>query len=227
MKSNRHSHFHSMLRQYHRAITQQALAPYFTPTPLREVIAANLAQDTVVNQLGATPYFHFDNNLIAEGNAYVESQHILIVQLASEHGSGRVQRRAFGRLCHAVQDFYAHTNYVTLWLSRHGGIIGNAPNKINALDRQVLQHQELASGTFILWRDLFYFIPGIGALLKKLYLPADSHEAMHLDSPQRNPYFDYAFQAAIQRTQYEYTRLVTALRRRAGEEAIQRFCGKM
>lgn len=213
-----------MLRRYHQAITQQALEFYFDIPALNEVIAANLAQDVVTNQLGATPYFHFDNNMIAEGNEYVEAQHVLIIQLASEHRSSRVQRRAFGRLCHAVQDFYSHTNYVSLWLNAYGGISSQSPGQIDAVDMNILQHQQLSSGYFVPWRDPFYLIPGIGPLLKKIYLPADSHEAMHLDSPQRNPYFDYAFQAAIQRTRFEYERLATALVRRAGSEALQRFC---
>lgn len=144
-----------MLRQYHQSITQQALESYFEPSALSEVIDANLAQDAITNQLGATPYFHFDNNLIGEGNAYVEAQHVLIVQLAAEHGRSRVQRRAFGRLCHAVQDFYSHTNFVELWLSEHGGLMANSPDKIDALDHQLLQHQQLVSGHFVLWRDLF------------------------------------------------------------------------
>ncbi len=212
-----------MLRLYHKRATQLALDGHFSASALAEIIDANLAQDDFSNQLGATSHYHFDNNRIAEGEAYVEEQRLLILQGPSEGHNPRVQRRAFGRLCHAVQDFYSHTNYVDLWLTTHGGTFANYPEEIDPLDNAILINERLCSGSFIPWREPLYQIPFFGSLLRRLYCPADSHEAMHLDSPQRNPYFDYAFAASVKRTQEEFFRIASEL----SDDALQRFCSVM
>ena len=216
---SRQKPFRSMLRSYHRLATLQALQGLFSPSALAEVIDANLAQDDLSNQLGSTPHYHFDNNRIAESEAYVEDQRRMVVQGPQEGLTPRVQRRAFGRLCHAVQDFYSHTNYVDLWLTMHGGTLGNYPNEIEPLEQAILADERLCSGTFYFWREPFYYIPYLGPLLRRIYCPADSHEAMHLDSPKRNPYFEYAFVAAAKRTRHEYFRIASVLT----DEQLQRF----
>ena len=51
----------------------------------------------------------------------------------------------------------------------------------------------------------------------------ESHQAMNLDSPERGPRFDYAMEAAVQRTLYEYTRAADAILRTRGKQALVRF----
>ncbi len=215
-----------MESQYHIQLLTETLGSSFAPQALEQIIAANLGQDALRYQLGAFPHFHFDNNQIARSLAYVDEEHALIGKLASPAtatGSpgigdpGAAQRAAFGRLTHAVHDFYAHSNYVDLWLE------ANAATQINGLEPALLNHPRLYSGSFLLWFDTLYYIPGLRPLLRSLYLRPNSHEAMNLDSPSQGPKFDYAMIAAKQRTLQEYQRAGDCVRTHGGEEALHRF----
>jgi len=213
-----------METQYHAGVTRAALNDHFGPDALEEIIAANLAQDALQNQLGSKAHFHFDNNKIAESLAYVEDLHAQIVELAAagDHGSG--QRAALGRLCHTVQDFYAHSNYVDLWLAGQGQPVP-AADAIDALIPELLNHPDLRTGTYVVLRDLVYSVPIVGALWRRIYVPPGSHEAMNLDSPDRGWKFAYAMTAARQRTVVEYQRTVQAIRDAGGESAMREFRG--
>jgi hypothetical protein len=61
--------------------------------------------------------------------------------------------------------------------------------------------------------------------LRRIWLPADSHEALHLDSPVRGERFYWAMALARQRTLIEYQRAVDAVAQVAGWEAVARFHG--
>lgn len=209
--------------KYHQQITRRALGAYFDEKALAQIVAANLWQDSPWNQFPNRSYLHFDNNKIAEGLAYVLSEHASIIQMVAGGGKGAAQRAAFGRLCHTVQDFYAHSNYVDLWLRAHGGLQRTQPTQIDGLDPRFLWHPDLKTGTFQIARDFVYYIPLAGWLFRRYRLDPDSHEAMHLDSPQRGPRFAYAFVAACRRTQYEYMRLVGVLAEVGGKEALCEF----
>ena len=67
-------------------------------------------------QIGHDEY-HFDNNAFEKSYAYIEEQRALTISslMANDVFSAW---SAFGRLTHTVQDFYSHSNYVDLWLSR-------------------------------------------------------------------------------------------------------------
>jgi hypothetical protein len=214
--------------QYHIQLLTETLGSYFSAEALAEVIAANLGQDALRYQLGAYPHFHFDNNEIARSLAYVDEEHARIGALAEAAENERddpaaQQRAAFGRLTHAVHDFYAHSNYVDLWLEGNGGLAQTAAHQINGMDAALLQHPRLYSGSFRIWFDTLYYIPGFRRLLRRLYLRADSHEAMNLDSPSQGPKFDYAMMAAKQRTVYEYERALNTLTTLGGNNAVARF----
>ena len=56
--------------------------------------------------------FHVDNCAFAASTAYVREQWQLIASLHDPHDLGSVH--ALGRLLHAVQDFYAHSNWIEL-----------------------------------------------------------------------------------------------------------------
>lgn len=209
-----------MDRVYHAQITRRALREHFDVSALSQIVAANRAQDDLANQLRGC--LHFDNN-IGKGLAYVESEHARISALTSEPNTGSRQRAALGRLCHAAQDFYAHSNYVRLWLAQNGGLDRTGPQDIDGLDEGLLCSPDLRVGTFYLWRDLWYYVPGLSRLVSALHVPAGSHQAMNLDSPERGPEFDYALAAACQRTQAEYRRAAAGILRFAGPKALDRF----
>ena len=199
---------------YHAELTRHCLAAEVSPPALDEIVRANLGQDALRYQLGTHPHFHFDNNRIREGNAYVEAQHAEIVGLAlGGGGSATQQRRALGRLLHAVQDFYAHANYVDLWLLRYSvpGTPLPPPELIDPLDPAILNHRDLITGTFVFWRDIIYYLPLIGALARRIWVHPTSHEAMNLDSPRQGWRFDYAYEAARLRTLHEWHRAAGAM----------------
>ncbi|MFO7680242.1 MAG: hypothetical protein R6X34_09345, partial [Chloroflexota bacterium] len=109
---------------------------------------------------------------------------------------------AFGRLLHARQDFYAHANWVRLWLEKQDGSIIPSPDDIPlCLDPST--EPALVSGYGSIPLYLLYRIPLLGPFIKRRYLPPDSHEAMNLDSPKQGPLFPYALSAATRHTQLE------------------------
>jgi len=213
-----------MKSRYHTELTRLTLQAHFSRVALEEIIAANLAQDAPQNQLGSKAHFHFDNNKIAGALAYVEDLHTRIVELAVAGGHGSQQRAALSRLCHAVQDFYAHSNYVDLWLANQDHPVP-AADAIDALIPELLNHPDLRTGTYVVLRDIVYSVPIVGALWRRIYVPSGSHEAMNLDSPDRGWKFSYAMAAARQRTQHEYQRAVQAVREAGGESALREFRG--
>jgi hypothetical protein len=107
--------------KYHITLTRMALKGDFEAAALAEVVGANLGQDALWYQLGNKPHFHCDNNRIAESWAYVEDQHEVILVAGVTGDDGWRMRAALGRLFHTVQDFYAHANYVDLWLATQEG----------------------------------------------------------------------------------------------------------
>ena len=212
-----------MESRYHVQLLTEALDAFFDSAALEQVIAANLGQDALRYQLGAYPHYHFDNNQIARSLAYVDHEQRQVVALASSANPGPAQRAAFGRLSHTVHDFYAHSNYVDLWLERNGGLANSSAGQIDGLDASLLNHPQLHTGSFKLWFDTLYYIPGVGPMLRKIYLRPGSHEAMNLDTPAQGPKFHYAMVAAHQRTLHEYYRAANALLAAGGEEALQHF----
>lgn len=194
-----------MLANYHVAVLTEALGQYFSPGALQEIVAANLGQDSPFNLLRSV--IHFDNSLITEGLAYIEEQHSLIARAEDPH----VMRAAFGRLSHTAQDFYSHSNYVGLWLKANGGLENSRPEGINGADPASLNSPDLRSGYFYMWRDWIYYIPLLANVTRKYLVFPNSHEAMHLDSPDRGPRFPYSIVAAKQRTLAEHHRAVQNL----------------
>jgi len=106
-----------MLIHIHEEMTREALSPRISPRALEIVIAANLKQDSWRGMTGHDEY-HFDNNSIEKGNRYIIEQRGFVI--ATLLSSGIISAWiAFGRLLHAAQDFYAHTNYISMWLDQH------------------------------------------------------------------------------------------------------------
>lgn len=198
-----------MKTTYHRAMTAQALGEFFSPAALEMVIAGNLYQDRPAGQIGHDEY-HFDANAFEKGWAYIEANRAL-VRPALEAGDVTSARRALGRLTHAGQDIYAHSNYVSLWLSRFPEGHKPAPEEIDAFDADLLNGPDLRSGR-VYWpfEPVTWLLPFTEKLLVPS-LPEDSHARMNLDKPERGPLFPYAIAAAVKRTRFEYEQTVRGL----------------
>lgn len=273
-----------MYARYHVHVTKGALWLYFAENALKQIVDANVSQDSAASLFGSDAHRHFCDRVLANSFAYIESEHATIVECAQTPGHESEQRAAFGRLLHTVQDFYAHSNYVDLWLALRSPretqatpvptpvpALANGPEPlathstrvypteaqretatlpgqagstdfttghkvdtlaeppptntlpINALDSAILNHPDLHIGEWVPWRDIIFYVPLLGDLARRVWLPADSHEAMHLDSPERGPRFDYAMETARQRTLAEYRRVVDALHAVGGPVAVERF----
>ena len=199
----------------HEEMTREALGTRLSSRALANIIAANLKQDSWIGLLGHDEY-HFDNNAFDESYRYINEQrgYVLASLLLAV---GRPAWTAFGRLTHSVQDFYAHTNYVSLWLDEYKQA-PPAPPEIDPLRMDLIKSSALYSAKVYLPMDALYFVP----VLQKLslaFLPRDSHAWMNLDSPGQGPQFEYARAAAVKRTVYEFELLEKLLL----PEAFSRF----
>ncbi len=189
-----------MLKPVHVQMTHRALDGKFSAPAMAVIVDANLGVDSLRNLLGHEEY-HFGDNAFERSRAYLEQQRAL-VRPALERGKPRAAWQAFGRLTHTAQDFYAHSNYVDLWLACQPNGMEPAANEIDPLDDSLIENPSLRSGKMYYPLGLLCFVPGV----KKLVIPRmprDSHAWMNLDSAARGPMFEYAFHAAVKRTRFE------------------------
>lgn len=194
-----------MLKSVHAGITSNALAAAFSDRALEAIIAANLKQDRLLALIGHDEY-HFDSNAFAESFAYLEEQRSLTIS-SLEANEVCSAWSAFGRLLHTAQDFYAHSNYINLWLSCQPDGALPTPIEVDPLDEDLIHTRALRSGRIYLPLEALYFIRALRSIALRL-LPRDSHAWMNLDSPEQGPNFKYAFQAAIKRTKIELNKTV-------------------
>ena len=196
-----------MILLIHKDMTRKALAGQVGSQALAAILAANVRQDRLRGQIGHDEY-HFDNNALEAGRRYIRSQRSIVLP-ALMTGDTASAWAAFGRLTHTAQDFYAHTNYVTLWLSRRGNR-GPAPSEIDPLDAELIASPELRSGKTYYPQEVLYFVPGLRKTALSI-LPRDSHAHMNLDSAERGPHFEFAYHAAIKRTRHEFEEIRSLL----------------
>jgi hypothetical protein len=207
-----------MLLPYHEEMTREPLAPHFSPRALEVVLAANLKQDAWNAMIGHDE-FHYDND-IEKGDRYIiEQRGYVIATLLSPGILGAWI--AFGRLLHAAQDFYSHTNYVTLWLDQFNGSAPPPPPEIDPVQKDLLKSPSLHTDKVYLPMDALYFVRPLRRLAL-LLLPADSHGRMNLDSPEQGSKFAYALAAGKKRTWYEFD----LLRKLLTPEMLSRFTDK-
>ncbi len=195
-----------MKPRYHREITQTALAAHFSPAVLEEVIRANLGQDALRYQFGTHPHFHYDENSFAAADQYLEELRRATLEALSAGKNALLARQSFGRLTHAAQDFYAHSNYVTLWREQNPGA---APEQIAPQLASLTSDSRLRSGRVYYPLELFSFFEPLKPLVQPL-LPRDSHAWMNKDDPSR-PDFSYAFAAAQKRTLLEFQQILATM----------------
>ena len=197
-----------MHQKYHRQITITALEGHFSPPALETIIQGNLGQDRVSGQIGH-PEFHFDDSAFAQGTAYIEKQRRIIRGALCAPARPRAAWLAFGRLTHAAQDFYAHSNYISLWLERYPAGQAPPPKSIEPMEHALLEDPRLRSGR-VYWVELLSYIPFLAPLVRR-YIPPDAHYYLNLDHPGRGPLFPYAYAAAQKRTVVEYHTIAAAL----------------
>jgi hypothetical protein len=192
-----------MLTHYHIEIMLNALGEQFSPRAMSAIIHANIHQDRLSGQFGHDE-FHFDNNAFKKSYAYIEEQRALTV-LALQKNDAPSAWSAFGKMTHTLQDFYAHSNYITLWLNRFEGQTPPTSSAVDPVDLTLIQHPDLHSGKVYYPFELLYFIRSTREFSLRI-LPKDSHAWMNLDSPHcvQGFKFEYAMQAAIKRTVIEY-----------------------
>jgi hypothetical protein len=197
-----------MLKPFHIEMTRLALDDQFSSMALEKIIAANLYQDRLLAQIGHDEY-HFDGSVFEKSYQYVEEQRALTVSSLVANDALSAWS-AFGRLIHAVQDFYSHSNYVDLWIaSRSNGRVPT-PSEIDPVDPDLLNHPALISGSVYLPLEALYHFHVLRPLLLRI-LPRDSHAWMNLDSPKQGANFAYAFQAAVKRTRIEFEKTIKDL----------------
>ncbi len=191
--------FRMMLTAVHAQIMREALGEIFSPAGLAALIAANLGQDDLRGQFGHDEY-HFDNNAFDQGYAYLAEQRQLTLD-ALHRGDIPTALAAFGRLTHTAQDFYAHSNYVDLWLAHQPEPLP-AP-AIDPVDPGLIGDPGLRSGKLYYPQEVLYFFRPLREFALSI-LPRDSHAHMNLDSAERGLRFEYAFHAAVKRTVIEF-----------------------
>ena len=191
-----------MLERYHVDITHIALDNVFSPRAVQKIVEATLYQDRLCGQIGHDEY-HFDNNAFAPSYAYIEEQRARTVSWLMKNNAPSAWA-AFGRLTHTVQDFYAHSNYIEMWLSRQPDGASHAPADVDPMDPELIHAPALRSGK-VYFLEILTLIPPLRSLVMSL-LPRDSHAWMNTDSPQRGHTFKEVFQAAVKRTKIEFER---------------------
>jgi hypothetical protein len=197
-----------MLPKYHIEITREALGEHFSAAALQKIIAANLHQDRLAAQYGHDE-FHVDNNSFEKSYAYIEEQRALAIS-ALYNNDVVSAWSAFGRLTHTAQDFYAHSNYIDLWISHQTGEANPAPAAVDPVDPALLNSPALHSGKLYYPLELLSFVKFLRPLVMPL-IPRDSHAWMNLDSPARGGKFFFAYHAALKRTRIEFEKTAARL----------------
>ena len=199
-----------MLTEYHIEIMFESLGDHLGTRALSVMTTANIKQDQFAGQIGHDEY-HFDNNAFEKTYAYIEEQRAHAISSLQKQDALSAWT-AFGRMTHSIQDFYAHSNYITLWLSRFDGRTPPPPPEVDPVDPGFLHSPDLRSGKVYYPLEILYFFRRWRSLSLRL-LPKDSHSWMNLDSPEQGFQFEYAMQAAIQRTRIEYEKTMKGLPR--------------
>ena len=199
-----------MLTEYHIEIMFEALGDHLGARAVGEMTNANIHQDRFAGQFGHDE-FHFDNNAFEKTYRYIEQQRALTVE-SLQKKDAKSAWAAFGRMTHTVQDFYAHSNYVTLWLNRFDGQTPPPPSEIDPLHPDLIHSPDLRSGKTYPPLEYLYFVKSLRRYVLPL-IPRDSHAWMNLDSPEQGFKFEYAMQAAIKRTRIEYEKTMSGLPR--------------
>jgi hypothetical protein len=199
-----------MLTEYHIEIMFESLGDHLGARALGVMTQANVNQDRFTAMF-LHDEFHFDNNAFEKTYAYIEKQRGMVVSSLKNNDNVSAWQ-AFGRMTHTLQDFYAHSNYVTLWLNRFNGHTPPPPSEIDSVHPSLIHSPDLRSGKTYPPLEWLYYVKRLRRFVLPL-IPRDSHAWMNLDSPEQGFKFEYAMQAAIKRTRIEYEKTMKGLSR--------------
>jgi len=207
---------------FHKLITIDALADNFSENVLSEIIKANVKQDSIIGQLFHNEY-HYDNNKISLSNQYMNDQKILCLQSIS-NSSITSARKAFGRLIHTAQDFYAHSNYAKLYSTffPNSDFHGSYPD---CLCPGILNDKDLRSHKVYFPIDYLSIFPFLAKKLRN-HAPSDSHLQMNLDTPLSGALFGIVYRLAIKRTLAEFNSIMQGIDN-TNLTNFNRFLGKV
>lgn len=185
---------------YHTLVTIDALSTSLSSGALSEVIRANLQQDSIIGQIFHNEY-HFDNNKLAEGVAYIRQQEHACLEYIQSAQFSRA-RRAFGSLIHTIQDYFSHTNFVRLF---------NIDQNIEIMAQleiiQMINEIKLIKSHMVhIPIDLFKLPPTIYLLIRD-HLPKNSHAYMNLDTPLSGIDFLKSYQVSVRMTKNALDRI--------------------
>jgi len=210
-----------MITKYHIAITRLALENVFSAIALKTILKANIKQDKICNMIGHD-HIHFDGSAFESGFKYIADQENTLHQ-ALLKGKAIPSWQSFGRITHSWQDFFSHSNYVTLWAANHREC---RAEEILIDEAQILENPRLLSGKNYGPIEFFALLPGLKALLSPL-MPKDSHARMNLDMPSSGLYFNYAYYAAIKATEQAYEKIIQDLHQLdSSEKMVKLFKGQ-
>ena len=200
-----------MYPHYHISITREAIGEFFGARELLAVLAGNVNQDNLHGQIGH-PEFHFDDSQFERTYTYI---HTLQQEIIQSIQSGDPERygqalRSLGKLTHVWQDFYAHSNYVELWVAGHRVNPETWDGMIDPLDEGIIGSKDLISGHFYAPWEWITFVPVLGKLVAPLF-PKDSHASLNIDGPANSPLFPLAYRAAVNRTRHGLMQLLSPL----------------
>lgn len=212
-----------MQARYHVQITRAAVGDRFSRIDFRRIVRANLSQDRL-QYLVFHPQLHFDGGALRDAQAYISQQRRLAVRRLLTHGDRAGALDAFGRLAHTRQDFYAHSNWVELWVAQHGGLDRVTPDDVE-ICLNPLAVPGLISGNGSVIHFLACRVPLYGRWHARHLTPPDDHEAMNLDHPGRGPLFPFAVAAATKHTAVELETLLRMLARDGGPATRDLFLG--
>lgn len=197
-----------MLPKIHTEITKEAISNTFSPAALEKIIQANLHQDRLAGQIGHDEY-HFDNNAFDKSHTYMEEQRTLVFS-SIQANDVLSAWSAFGRLTHTAQDFYAHSNYIDLWVAIQPDGAIPTKSEVDPVDEDLMHSRALRSGKLYFPLEIFSFIKVLKPVIKPM-LPRDSHTWMNLDSPEQGSNFVFAYHAAVKRTRIEFEKTTALL----------------
>lgn len=192
---------------FHTLITIDALAENFSKNALKEIIRVNVKQDSIIGQLFHNEY-HYDNNKLSLAHQYIQDQKYICIK-AIRKSSIKSARRAFGRLIHTAQDFYAHSNYAMLLSMATPSMDSHVP-LLDCGNPEILNNKDLRSHKVYFPIDHLSIIPFFAEHLKQ-YAPDDSHLRMNLDTPLSGKLFVVVYGLAAKRTSDELHSLISAI----------------
>ena len=190
--------------RYHVQICHEGLSNKFSKESLATIIRANLRQDGIFTGILGHPEYHFDGPKIEQSYLYLISQMKLILENLEKTSNVNIALQAFGKYLHCVQDFYAHSNYVSLWTEQYG------TEAIDGNKQELLNSDEIICGKVYYPLEAITYFEIFRPFARKI-LPQDSHANMNLDNPSRGVLFLLAMEAATQRTSVELLKIESQL----------------